>query len=239
MNDRHNKKGQMPVISGKDLEELARFLLSEAGLEHAMHLDELDGFLTAIAIGPVTVVPSTWLPHVWDLTDKGQSPEFQSSKQAERIIGLLMQMMNTIITQLDEFTEEYSPLPDVTEYENFGDKLRAACSWSRGFMLGVNLTQLSWEELIVDEHDAASLAAISIVSGLLNDDLKVSDDMTRSFWKSVPASIRAIRKFWLPYREREMARLAESGLKIAGEQIDRNDLCSCGSGKKYKACCGR
>jgi uncharacterized protein len=239
MNDRHIKKGQVPVISGKDLEELEEFLLSGAGLAHAMHLDELDGFLTAIVIGPVTVVPSTWLPHVWDLTGQGGAPEFQSSKQAEQIIGLLMQMMNTIIKQLEQFPDDYHPLPDVTEYENEREKLKAANSWCRGFMLGVNLTQLSWEDLILDEHDTISLSAISIVSGLLDADVKISDEMLRSFWKSVPQSVCAIRKFWLPYREREMAKLAESGLKIAGEQIGRNDPCSCGSGKKYKACCGR
>ena len=27
--------------------------------------------------------------------------------------------------------------------------------------------------------------------------------------------------------------------KIAGKNIGRNDLCPCGSGKKYKKCCGK
>ena len=229
MSDRHIRKAEMLLIAAKDLEELERVLLSDAGNENTMHLDELDGFLTAIAIGPVNVEPGTWLAHVWDLTDKWLSPDLQTLKQAERIIGLLMQMMNTIITRLDEFAEQYKPRPDVTGHGNDRDKLRAASSWSRGFMLGVNLTQLSWEDLIVDEQDAVSLSAISIVSGLLNEEVRVSDEMMLSFWKSVPESIRAIRKFWLPYREREMARLAESGLKNAGEQTDRSELYCCGS----------
>ena len=29
------------------------------------------------------------------------------------------------------------------------------------------------------------------------------------------------------------------GLKIQSKKIGRNELCPCGSGKKYKKCCGR
>jgi preprotein translocase subunit SecA len=28
-------------------------------------------------------------------------------------------------------------------------------------------------------------------------------------------------------------------LKVGGKKIGRNDPCPCGSGKKYKHCCGR
>src|SRR3954471_8363699 len=46
-------------------------------------------------------------------------------------------------------------------------------------------------------------------------------------------------------RELEQARMAGSGeyqpvqqVVRGGEKIGRNDTCSCGSGKKYKKCCG-
>jgi preprotein translocase subunit SecA len=45
-------------------------------------------------------------------------------------------------------------------------------------------------------------------------------------------------------KELEQARMAGSGDSpqvqqvVRGEKIGRNDPCSCGSGKKYKKCCG-
>jgi uncharacterized protein YecA (UPF0149 family) len=45
-------------------------------------------------------------------------------------------------------------------------------------------------------------------------------------------------------RELEQARMAGSGDQATvqqvrrGEKIGRNDFCPCGSGKKYKKCCG-
>src|SRR4051794_33208481 len=41
------------------------YLLSDQSPPECMLLSDLDGFLTGIAIGPVVVMPSEWLPHVW------------------------------------------------------------------------------------------------------------------------------------------------------------------------------
>lgn len=37
-----------------------------------MNLSTLEGYLTAIVIGPQTVIPSRWLPWVWD-REEGQA----------------------------------------------------------------------------------------------------------------------------------------------------------------------
>ena len=52
-------------LSDEELEELDQFLLSEAVSDEAMLLDTLDGYLTAIVIGPATILPSQWLPGIW------------------------------------------------------------------------------------------------------------------------------------------------------------------------------
>lgn len=39
------------------------------------------------------------------------------------------------------------------------------------------------------------------------------------------------------YKRREISRGVP--LKRAGEKVGRNDPCPCGSGRKYKKCCGR
>ena len=45
-------------LSDEELEELDQFLMSEAVSDEAMVLDTLDGYLTAIVIGPATIPPA-------------------------------------------------------------------------------------------------------------------------------------------------------------------------------------
>ncbi|NTV68445.1 MAG: YecA family protein, partial [Chlorobaculum sp.] len=41
--------------------------------------------------------------------------------------------------------------------------------------------------------------------------------------------------FWMPHRHR----VVESARQARADDIGRNDLCPCGSGMKYKKCCGK
>src|ERR1700694_3496981 len=83
-----------PIKSGplidQEIEELDAFLLSDDGLENAMDVSGLDGFLCAVLSGPNVIMPSEWMRGVWDSTEGKQSPEFTSAKQAQRILDLLI-----------------------------------------------------------------------------------------------------------------------------------------------------
>src|SRR5215471_1493164 len=50
---------------GVALDALDAFLSSDQSPPDSMMLSDLDGFLTAIAIGPELVMPSEWLPVIW------------------------------------------------------------------------------------------------------------------------------------------------------------------------------
>ena len=56
-------------------------------------------------------------------------------------------------------------------------------------------------------------------------------------------AIDAVREFFAKYGGREKAfQLLMEGMGAAPakkRKIGRNELCPCGSGKKYKKCCGR
>ena len=58
-----------------------------------MQLSDLDGFLTAIVIGPEPILPSEWLPVVWG----SDEPDFENAEQAERVLGLILGRDNEII----------------------------------------------------------------------------------------------------------------------------------------------
>src|ERR1700680_862788 len=95
-----------PIKSGPltnlEIEELDTFLLSDDGLENAMDVSSLDGFLCAVLSGPNVIMPSKWIPWVWDSTEGNQSPEFTSEKQAQHILDLLMRHANGIAVTLTQ-----------------------------------------------------------------------------------------------------------------------------------------
>jgi uncharacterized protein len=59
-----------------------------------MEISTLDGFLAAIVLNPQVILPSQWLPWVWDMENGEASPELTDAQQANRIIGLLMRHYN-------------------------------------------------------------------------------------------------------------------------------------------------
>ena len=56
-----------------ELDTLDGFLAAPVREDTAMDVATLEGFLVALTIGPETVLPSDWLPWVWDLRSKCNS----------------------------------------------------------------------------------------------------------------------------------------------------------------------
>lgn len=222
-------------ISGRELDELEAFLLSVSGLPQPMNLEMVDGFLTALVVGPDTVMPSDWLPFVWDISGGGHSPEFHTPEQASRIIGVIMRMMNSIVSNFDECPDGYKPLPEMVDYEGDAEKRRAVRLWCIGFLMGMSIRQASWEPLLSDNVAADATNIISAVAGMFREELQIGEEKEYELWDSVPEAVRNIRAFWMPYRRRAFDRLKGGEGRTPG----RNDACSCGSGKKYKKCCGK
>jgi len=222
-------------LTSQEYEELEDFLLHESELKHPMNLDALDGFMTALIIGPDTILPSEWMPHVWSSSGNSESPVFDSDKQAERIIGLIMRMMNALAHQFEENPADYAPLPNLTTFDNDEAQRNAARSWCLGFIEGVNVRPASWQPLLRDEKGSKTIFAISAASGLLRDKLGLDEEKEYELWKLIPEAVLEIKSFWMPARNQA----AESAKQPKAENPGRNDLCPCGSGQKYKKCCGK
>src|SRR4051812_28475578 len=110
------------------LQELDEFLTSDGAPDRSMALSDLDGFLTAVAIGPDWIKPSEWLPRIWG----DETPEFLSEEEANRVIGTILGRYNQIITQLRDDPGRYQPLiPTRVKADSF-----------RGFQTGAS--QIPW-----------------------------------------------------------------------------------------------
>jgi len=85
-----------------DLKALDEYLMSDVSPKNCMQLSDLDGFLTAIVVGPELIKPSEWLPVVWG----DESPEFSDDAQATTILGAILGRYNEIARSLAKIPPE-------------------------------------------------------------------------------------------------------------------------------------
>ncbi len=208
------------------LEELDAFLMSDDAPDNCMMLSDLDGYLTAVAIGPELIMPSEWLPHVWG----GASAEFKSEDQARRVLGAIMGRYNEILDILAHEPEVFEPIL----YENRKTGEMVAADWADGFLIGVQLRARAWQALF--NSDEGMLFA-PIAAFMLGDDggymLTPEHDADIEAFRAqagdlIPVAVTGMYQFF-----RKARAYFEGSTKLG-----RNDPCFCGSGKKFKKCCG-
>ncbi|MGB5496178.1 MAG: UPF0149 family protein [Sedimenticolaceae bacterium] len=200
--------------------------------EGILDISELDGFLTAVVSGPVTVLPSQWIPQVWGDFE----PVWEREQDVQKVMTLLMRHMNAIAVMLMEQPEDFEPIFLERQFE--GKTHTIVDEWCEGYMRGVALAADQWE---LDERDMPELLApIMAFQGeqvLQTHDL-YDDEEVRVLQQTIPDRIRRIHLYWLSKRTPSESRVPPSPTTIVGTpKVGRNDPCPCGSGKKYKKCC--
>ncbi len=223
-------------LSDDELDELDNFLLYESNCEEGMTLDTLDGYLHAIAIGPVTVMPRQWMPGIWG-EGTNMMPPVQSIEKLNRILELIMRLFNSIIAGLEDQPREIYPLWDIREFR--GKEYDDAEGWAYGFSEGVKLCNPEWQTLLQTPQGQAWYRPIGLLGeddfGADQDALTKTPAMRSKLALKIPATVIAIYEHWLPLRlavyEREVAKTLQA-------KVGRNEPCPCGSGKKFKKCCG-
>ena len=144
-------------ITDAEVEELESFLFSEDVPEESMTLSEIDGFLTALAAGPVLVPPSEWLPVIW----QGDGPVFDTPQELERVLALILALNTRIVATLQK--GEIAPMFNI-EMDEDDNELMTPDGWCWGFMQGVMLREEAWKPLI-DSEDRELLDPIAMIAG--------------------------------------------------------------------------
>ncbi len=223
-------------LSDEELDELNEFLGAEGMPEEAMDIAMLDGFLTGILIGPNTLLPHQWLPAIWGETDDAPMA-WQSGQKMQHIIELVMRMYNDRVHDLHEDIDEFDPLIYQTEHE--GRIVPIIDEWCMGFVHAIQLDTEGWQALISAKpgEDGGGLLTPMLLYGTEEgwDQLKENPMLVerhQDFADAIGPCVIGIRDYWLPLRKEASTYRRESS------KIGRNDLCPCGSGKKYKKCCG-
>lgn len=229
-------------LTDTDLEELDQFLLSDQVSEESMLLSALDGYLTAIVTGPSNLMPSQWLPGVWDGQGDEFAPEFDSMEQANRILGLILGHMNDIIAVQQAHDGVIEPIFEYTQYPGDSHEYTDAEMWAHGFVQGMLLDWDSWKVVLDDANGKQWLTPILLLGkeeASPEEEAQVRWPAQREeFAKQIPFAVQQIYRFLLPYRHAIAERTVAKTIQRTVPKVGRNDPCPCGSGKKCKKCCG-
>jgi uncharacterized protein len=229
-----------PALSEREMDELDNFLMSDATTNEVMLLDCLDGFLTAIASGPSMPKPEEWIARVWG-PSADEAPAFESTAQAERITGLITRHMNAIGWSLHQDPELFEPVFDMQVFEGDEREYMDGEMWAHGYMTGIDMQRDNWSALFESKQGPVVLRPIYLLGAPdvteAEEELVKTPSQREELSKQIPASVALIYKFWAP--QRRAADIAVGKIPAdAIPKISRNAPCSCGSGRKFKKCCG-
>jgi uncharacterized protein len=234
-------------MPSSDLGALQAFLDHPSRPEGTFRYHELQGFLFTVVSAPDLVPPSDWLPIILGDEKAG----FASPDQANEILGHIMALYNTTnAAVLDPPTLLPADCPlheDVLA--NFADDAPMA-QWSRGFLSGHEWLEGLWEETVPEELTEDLEATFMALSFFSSRELaEAFHAETTTGDQSFEAMADAIHRV-VPSAVAQYAHLGRSiATVLAGRdterpepahdpKVGRNDPCPCGSGRKYKKCCG-
>lgn len=226
----------MEPLSEDELEELDGLLL-EVDADQGMTLDTLDGFLHAIAIGPDTVMPSRWLPKVWNLDDGGMMPPMDSLERVNHLLSLIMRHYNSIISGLEQSPPVFAPVWPTFGYS--GTDEGDAEGWAQGFTEGVKLSLSAWQPLLRSPQGQQWYHPIEVLGDEDAppewDELTATSEQRAALAAQFEHSVLQMHAYWLPLRQAVAERRTAQAMST---KVGRNEPCPCGSGKKFKKCCG-
>jgi uncharacterized protein len=207
--------------------------------EETMLLEELDGFIAGLLVCPELISPSDWLPIVWNRDSADQQPIFEGGlDHINRVLGLVMEHYNSVARTLMERPGRYSPLFSVDTRN--GDILWEL--WMEGFEKAIALRPAAWKELLdADAETAAAMSGMLMLADIARGNKKVKDSDNDAMSATAPDKIAdwvVILNEWRLANYQPVQSIALSAPSAWGKKIGRNDPCPCGSGKKYKKCCG-
>ena len=218
-------------LSDTEIHVLDAFLMSDSKPEDVLSIDELHGYLTAIVCSPVPVMPSEWLTGVWQ---NEEGPKFDSAEQAQEIMALIMRMQNDIADAL-QVGGAFGPLMLENTLES-GEIVVVAQGWCWGFMEGMRSQFDAWEPHLDMINEL--VVPIAVLARLGDDDPELQellDDREKSaeLTDAIAESAASICEY-----SRSIADGSQQPYRRQTAKVGRNDPCPCGSGKKYKKCCG-
>jgi uncharacterized protein len=222
-------------LTDAELDRLSDFLAKCRGGK-AMNIETLDGFFAALIAGPEVVMPSEYYREVFG-GEISEAYEFPSIEAANDIFGLLMRQWNEIAGTLSS-GGVLGPLllEDDDGFANCND-------WARGFMRGMAMRLDDWTALLDDDQHGGCLLPMMMLAHEHDPDPEmcpqpIGPEKRRKVITMMSVGVIQAYRFFRRRREANAGSAFTPGSRRSVPKTGRNDRCPCGSGKKYKRCCG-
>jgi len=221
-----NRDPAAAIALGEDeIGWLTGFLSSRKIAKAAMSMDQIDGFFTGLIAGPHSASFDQHIAKIW----RGFDPQFDDAGQKDFVDGMLSRHWDSISRRLEQ---QFPHAPVIARHP----PQTLGCAWAQGFVLAVDSNTEIWRPLVFD--DAYSPFLDTIVA-LAQDDWRPRLDgrpqrTRQQYVDALPLSVLGIHGYWRGRPDQKPPRPPT----ILHRKIGRNERCLCGSGKKYKYCCG-
>ena len=181
--------------------------------EQSMTPEEVMGVFVAVFSARQMVPPSEWLPMV-----------FRDRQLSEADAPALRALM-----------EQYNEVGDTLEKEGMitpePDDLDAAAEFCSAYLEVMELDQ-DW----LREEEEIAFVLLALADPTVLDDPQVTIEGDKADW--LASACAELPDLLEEMYHRNRGRLPGEGAQAVSTKVDRNARCPCGSGKKYKKCCG-
>ena len=225
---------------------LRTFLSSPQRLKGTMTYPQLAGFLFSMANAPELIPPSEWMPIVFN----DQDGQYERRGEAEEVLQAMMALYNDCGQEKMKGSASLPPGCEIRPQplDNLGDDAPLS-QWARGFLTGHAYLDDIWNEYTPDELDKELGSTLMVLTFFASPTLAdayhkegkgktslehLAETVVMIFSDALIEYAHLGRSIFQARRE-----AGDLGQKLSARQtIGRNDPCPCGSGKKFKKCCG-
>lgn len=222
----------MRIILQEDMDFITTILNRTKTIK--ITFDEVHGFLSAIVCCPKILKPSEWFDYFLNYTNS--SSNFKSKDELKEFMDKITDIYANILKNIlkDKF-DPYIGTFNIEEY-NQNDPV----PWCKGFSAGM----VMWDYDFEMHKDSEFINYLIPVFYFMDKDKLLKNDLLRSpvDKKDIEEMIENMVYYIGPSTILLYEYFHKSDNKIENnksEKIGRNELCPCGSGLKYKKCCGK
>ncbi|QEY24727.1 YecA family protein [Neisseria animalis] len=216
-----------PAFDNPAYQRLAALLDSQSETGSTMRCDEVQGFMLALSSGPDPVDATDWLSEV--LGDEDLFDEAARNEVKQLVQAMIEDIRNALAAKT---------LPELLLYEDDAGN-PDFYTWCNAYLYALDTVPTDWFEAAASEEFEDLFYPVMALGGIYDDEengeaiLQLSDKELTQLESELPHVLLDIALYWQAVRNKPQT------VRREGAKTGRNDPCPCGSGKKYKACCGK
>ncbi len=220
-------------------------LLDDPALPEAMRLDEIQGYLCAALSGPKPMPEEDWL---FDLLGSDEALDSEAGRELAELLRIFAASLEAELASGEPPVLLLYPKEDMEDDE---DAPSDYVPWCQAYLAGVDTAEEDWFEALGEDDDEEDGDEITYLDErlfplmLLTGEAEAAarehgeewaegeelEEIVADCEEELPQAVADIYRFWLVKRSTQT-------IRRDSPKIGRNDPCPCGSGKKYKQCCG-